>query len=633
MASITFESFIRKQAIEIPAIQRDYVQGRGVTVEEQDKREAFVTKLINAIVGNNDKPCHLEFIYGAVNKTSHHFIPLDGQQRLTTLFLLHWVVWNLSSVEAKKNYPLSLIAGFKYETRISSRNFCEYMISKDLLPVDDADSLGDRLVRQPWFSEDWNYDPTVKAMLSMIDFIEQKLSTYSTDEITVLLEKLCGDNNVISFDELNMTDYDLTDSLYIKMNARGKHLTPFENWKSDFIKFLEMAFGDEEYPKADKTRASKSYSYKDYFSYSIEHQWTDLFWTYLKEEFLQLDDLEQQKKYPSIDKMFMNLFDFLCMFCFYTQGKTDYPKASATEKKEIWQRKDFVDFLFGALDSLCRIDHNSFFDNLFYISDVELPQDNKECKVRLFRTRQCNLFRLCVDNGSSMELTDLLLFYALLHYCDKSKISSVTDSLKSYMRKVRNYFESDIQNIRTRTTVQLNLRVSEFAKYHEHIKKLADLPFDHPSLLECIIDDCSITHGNTKVFKKAIEDFGCQCVVDTLDSFCKASTSDRIRMLVACGFRGTYLSDCVGRNRYFFGNKDKWDVLFISDEQQLSTCFSRLTSAIKDGKDTAAIINDALAANHSGFIHYMMKYDDFLNANNSQHHFAIKGDINRVNVD
>ena len=75
MASITFESFIRKQAIEIPAIQRDYVQGRGVTLEEQDKREAFVTKLINAIVGNNNKPCHLEFIYGAVNKTSHHFIP------------------------------------------------------------------------------------------------------------------------------------------------------------------------------------------------------------------------------------------------------------------------------------------------------------------------------------------------------------------------------------------------------------------------------------------------------------------------------------------------------------------------------------------------------------------------------
>lgn len=47
MASITFESFIKEQKIEIPAIQRDYVQGRGFTIEEQDKREAFVSRLIN----------------------------------------------------------------------------------------------------------------------------------------------------------------------------------------------------------------------------------------------------------------------------------------------------------------------------------------------------------------------------------------------------------------------------------------------------------------------------------------------------------------------------------------------------------------------------------------------------------
>lgn len=47
MASITFESFIKAQKIEIPAIQRDYVQGRGFTIEEQDKREAFVSRLIN----------------------------------------------------------------------------------------------------------------------------------------------------------------------------------------------------------------------------------------------------------------------------------------------------------------------------------------------------------------------------------------------------------------------------------------------------------------------------------------------------------------------------------------------------------------------------------------------------------
>ena len=61
MAKVTFESFITDYNIEIPAIQRDYVQGRGFTIEEQDKRDAYVTKFITAITNHNIKPCHLEF--------------------------------------------------------------------------------------------------------------------------------------------------------------------------------------------------------------------------------------------------------------------------------------------------------------------------------------------------------------------------------------------------------------------------------------------------------------------------------------------------------------------------------------------------------------------------------------------
>jgi hypothetical protein len=633
MATVTFESFINKQKhIEIPAIQRDYVQGRGYTIEEQDKREAFVIKLINAIICDDTKPCHLEFIYGAENATSHSFIPLDGQQRLTTLFVLHWVVWHMSSDEAKKKHPLNEISGFRYETRLSSQSFCQKIITCGLLQVKDAKTLGQRLKQQPWFSEDWNYDPTIVAMISMIDFIEEKLQIYDKHQISCMLARLCSENNVITFDELNMTDYNLTDSLYIKMNARGKHLTPFENWKSDFIKFLENEFGNEQYEKADKSRKSLSYSYKDYFCYSIEHQWTDLFWTYLKEDYLNLDEKQQEEQYPSIDKMFMNLFDFLCMYHYYVQGnaKNDYNKASASSKRAIWQNKDFVDCLFGALDSLYRINHSIFFDELFYITNEELPLNNNTRKVRLFRTRQCNLFKLCVDNGASMELTDILLFYALLVYCEKNNVQNVNDALKSYIRNVRNYFESDIQNIRTRTTVQLNLRLSEFGKYDIGIKELMEKPDTSMSISDCIIDDCSLTHGNTQVFKKAIEEYGSEKVVEALKNFCNASQLERVRVLVACGFKGTYLSDCIGRNRYFFGNKDKWDVLFISDKDQLSKCFTNYTSKIKEGKDNSFIINEALIEHQQGFVYYILKYDHFINANDSQHHFAIKGDPNDV---
>lgn len=632
MASVTFESFIGKHGIEIPAIQRDYVQGRGFTIEEQDKREAFVIKLINAISNDAAKPCHLEFIYGAINEISHCFIPLDGQQRLTTLFLLHWVVWNKSSSDAKERYPLSLISNFKYETRLSSLSFCKNIINKELLIADAQKTLGEQIKKQPWFAEDWNYDPTISAMISMIDYIESRLNAYSEEEISKMLIKLCSEDNCISFEELNMKDYDLTDSLYIKMNARGKFLTPFENWKSDFIRFLETEFGREQYCKADKDRKSQSFSYKDYFCYSIEHEWTDLFWSYLKEEYLELDEKQQQKQYPAIDKMFMNFFDFLCMFHYYCQEdiKVEYNKVNNATKRKVWQDKNFVNFLFGALDALCRINHSTFFDALFYISEQELPMDNIDCKVRLFRTKQCNLFKICVNSGSSMELTDILLFYSLLYYCDLRAINEVDDDLKLYMRNVRNYFETDIQNIKTRTIVQLNLRTSEFNKYVTQIYEIAKLKSEPKSIDECIIDDCSITHGNTRVFKKSIDSYGSSNVVNTLSAFCKASPSDRVRLLIANGFKGTYLNDCIGRSRFFFGYREKWDVLFISDQDQLSECFKNLTEKIASGKDSSIIIKDAVSEHREGFIYYMLNYADFLNANDSQHHFAVKGDLDDV---
>ena len=604
MASVTFESFIGKHGIEIPAIQRDYVQGRGFTIEEQDKREAFVIKLINAISNDSAKPCHLEFIYGAVNEVSHCFIPLDGQQRLTTLFLLHWVVWNKSSSDAKERYPLSLISNFKYETRLSSLSFCKNIINKELLIADAQKTLGEQIKKQPWFAEDWNYDSTISAMISMIDYIESRLNAYSEEEISKMLIKLCSEDNCISFEELNMKDYDLTDSLYIKMNARGKFLTPFENWKSDFIKFLETELGQEQY----------------------------CIWNYLKEEYLLLDEKQQQKQYPAIDKMFMNLFDFLCIFHYYCQEdiKVEYNKANAAIKRKVWQNKKFVDFLFGALDALCRINHATFFDELFYISEKELPLDNSDCKVRLFRTKRCNLFEICVNSGASMELTDMLLFYSLLYYCDMHVVIKVDDCLKSYMRNVRNYFETEIQNIKTRTIVQLNLRASEFNKYVTKIQEIAEVKYNPISISECIIDDCSITHGNTDVFKASIDSYGSDNVVSALMTFCNASQSDRVRLLIANGFKGTYLSDCIGRRRFFFGNKEKWDVLFISDQDQLSECFKNLTEKIASGKDASTIIQKAISENRKGFVYYMLNYEDFLNANDSQHHFAVKGDLDDV---
>src|SRR5688572_8742108 len=75
-------------SIEIPIIQRDYAQGRQSKDVERIRKQ-FLESLHRAITSQTS-PLKLDFIYG--NVLSGKLIPLDGQQRLTTLFLLHWYI-------------------------------------------------------------------------------------------------------------------------------------------------------------------------------------------------------------------------------------------------------------------------------------------------------------------------------------------------------------------------------------------------------------------------------------------------------------------------------------------------------------------------------------------------------------
>ena len=88
MQKITFWDLITSPDIKkicIPTIQRDYALGRRNKV---DKRNSFLIALKTAVCTNEQLP--LDFVYGVDNDTM--FIPLDGQQRLTTLWLLHWYI-------------------------------------------------------------------------------------------------------------------------------------------------------------------------------------------------------------------------------------------------------------------------------------------------------------------------------------------------------------------------------------------------------------------------------------------------------------------------------------------------------------------------------------------------------------
>ncbi len=108
--------------ITIPIIQRDYAQGRK-DKDVQHVRHEFLRVLFKAL--ETCEPIELDFIYGTVNEAKH-FAPLDGQQRLTTLFLMHWY---FALKEGELERYKEVFQHFSYETRPSSKQFLKCLFN------------------------------------------------------------------------------------------------------------------------------------------------------------------------------------------------------------------------------------------------------------------------------------------------------------------------------------------------------------------------------------------------------------------------------------------------------------------------------------------------------------------------
>ena len=160
-SATTFWNLLSDTGIEIPIIQRDYVQGRS---GKEELRKSFLRDLKHALLDSKE-PLKLDFVYGTME--GGNLIPLDGQQRLTTLWLLHWyLAYRAGEIELNPNVSERL-RKFTYETRISSRQFCENLAGFSIQPREDTD-IADHIRDQRWFRRVWRSDPTIQSMLRML---------------------------------------------------------------------------------------------------------------------------------------------------------------------------------------------------------------------------------------------------------------------------------------------------------------------------------------------------------------------------------------------------------------------------------------------------------------------------------
>lgn len=222
--AISFWQFLSKYSIEIPIIQRDYAQGR---LGREKLRKSFLENIKQALDG--EKTIKLDFVYGS--ESQGVLYPLDGQQRLTTLWLLHWYVALLAG---KLTDASEVLSKFTYETRVSSREFCGQLCCSNNFTAYKGGKIVEYIREQTWFYAEWSQDPTIQAMLRMLGGTDEKDKNGNdfVDGLEELLGetetageywgRLTGKDSPIVFYHLPLRDFGLTDDLYIKMNARGK---------------------------------------------------------------------------------------------------------------------------------------------------------------------------------------------------------------------------------------------------------------------------------------------------------------------------------------------------------------------------------------------------------------------------
>jgi hypothetical protein len=376
-------------SIEIPLIQRDYAQGRpGAWVEEI--RVDFLTVLLDAVTGG--EPVGLDFVYGKIEETTFH--PLDGQQRLTTLFLLHWYLASaVNSLHVDAAWTR-----FSYATRASARLFCQRLAANPLPQDEDVPSAW--IIDQAWYLHVWRTDPTIQAMLVMIDSIHDEVQRAHPDlNAQAAWERLTrAESPAVSFYLLPLDDIESDEDLYIKMNSRGKPLTPFENFKARFEQDIRHS------ARADE------------FAHKIDGAWSDLLWP-----FHGGDNI--------VDDEFISYIGFITELCEFRDGWSVPggrlgPRARAVFGEENDRASEHLDFLFGSFDRWQDADHIS--NTLDDVLSTSLPgQDHYDWqKVVLFGATDTNLFEQCLRRGGYRTFTlqqSMFLYAVLLHVIEGSE--------------------------------------------------------------------------------------------------------------------------------------------------------------------------------------------------------------------
>jgi len=462
--------------IEIPIIQRDYAHGRN---SSKFIRNRFLDAIFDALT--NNKILEMDFVYGSIkevkdgDKKYNVFLPLDGQQRLTTIFLLYWFLINTDTekLDAEQlDKERKNLSRFSYSTRSTARLFC-----KKLSFTGYKDNVKESIISSYWFHKSYEKDPTVMGMLTTLNDIQKKYEERK--------QNLFNNIDNLCFYILPLDGFDLTDELYIKMNARGMPLTDFENFKADIINWMKSDKNVEKETFAKEVQLDKKYL-PWYLSITskFDNTWTDIFWEKAKNNEKEEDKIVDPYFLRFLKRFFLNRFIVTSeKSAKDIENSKQFKLLYSTDNEENIKYQSFDDYKeFIEPNTITRLEKvlDSFYRHQDIIHNIIKPIWNKDDNWLLY--------------DSKISQTQRILFFAITKYLEINTFEE--KKFKEWIRIVWNIIiDPDIRGIASMITV-LNI-----------IDKLSEGSSDiHDSfsngLFDKLIDKTNNIHKNQLIEEK-----------------------------------------------------------------------------------------------------------------------------------
>ncbi len=397
---------LEEYEICIPAIQREYVQGSD-DKKIQEIRENLLKDIIETLDSEENR-LSLGIIYGITDKKL--FYPLDGQQRLTTLFLLYWFV------AMKDRLPLSGIK-FTYEIRYSANSFFRELLNDErkeefleLLEEKDKDSFIKAIKTKRWFKTQWFNDITVLSVLNTLgEIINLRIDT---NKLKIYSTKLTQKENCPIFfyflREIDENDpYKNSSKNYIRINSRGKMLENFENIKAR-IEIIERTL-KKSYNKSQYFDETKLFTWK------YDTEYIDLFYDRVQKKDLEFL-LEEKTKIINDEtvNILTNLYNILVF-----SNENESLKLKQCVNKEYFYSVIYKisknGFVGDKKESL-----EKFGEEYFEFIDIVINSINKEKKIMIYIE---GLFQNVNEYTDKNEQNNILLAYVkyIYYYFKKHK--------------------------------------------------------------------------------------------------------------------------------------------------------------------------------------------------------------------